>query len=116
MPGQDHPDYTPEAADSPGSQTRRTGLSRRSLLRRGGLVGAAGLAVAAGGGSLAAVASSGSSGGKGAQLDSAAKHRGPIVVYITDPTSGEMEIFAGTGKTTRRNHTMANWAISNAPR
>jgi hypothetical protein len=117
MPGQDYPDRMPEAADPAGTQTLPAGLSRRSLLRRGGVVGAVGLAVAAGGGaSLAAVASSKSHGNLSAQTDSDAAGSGPIIIYLADPKSGEMDIFAGTSVTRHRDLSMAAKAASMAPR
>ncbi|MBO0825793.1 MAG: hypothetical protein J2P27_18365 [Actinobacteria bacterium] len=99
MPSQDQ-DHSPEP-------------SRRSLLRRGAVVGAAGLAVAAGGGgALAAVMSSHSNGN--AQL-AGGRGSGPIVIYLADPASGEMEIFAGTGRTRHTNRAMASMVASMAP-
>jgi hypothetical protein len=111
MPGQDYPDHTPEAADSPVTALP----SRRSVLRRGAFVGAAGLAVAAGGGGLAKALSA-QSGSSSAQTAADAASSGPIVIYMADPASGEMDIFRGTGKTTHRNQAMASLVASMAPR
>jgi hypothetical protein len=96
MPSQDHP-------------------SRRSVLRGAG-IGAAGLAVAAaGGGAIAAVTSQ--SRGDAATLSAAdAAGSGPIVIYLKDPRSGEMDIYAGTGKTHHRNTAMAAMVASMAPK
>jgi hypothetical protein len=115
MSSQDHPDRTPETADSPAEHMLQAKLSRRSMLRRGAFVGAAGLAVAAGGGGLAKVLSSASS-DAGVQTDADDTGSGPIFIYIADPRSGEMDIFRGTGKTTHRNQAMASMVTSMAPR
>jgi hypothetical protein len=117
MPGQEYPDDTQEGSDSPFAQMAQASLSRRSLLRRSAMVGAVGLAVAAGGGgAVAAVVSSQSKGAAGAQLTSDAASTGPIVVYLADPRSGEMEIFAGTGSTHHRDPAVASLMASMAPR
>jgi hypothetical protein len=44
-----------------------------------------------------------------------ANGEGPIVIYMADPSSGEMEIFAGTGKSRHTNHAMAAMVKSMAP-
>jgi hypothetical protein len=113
MSGQDYADPTQEAADSPVTQLRQGNLSRRSVLRRGAVAGAVGLALAAGGGgAVAAVMSSQPQGDRGADPDAAT---GPIVIYMADPRSGEMEIFSGTSKTRQTNHAMASMVVSMAP-
>jgi nitrous oxide reductase len=116
MSSQDHQDRTPETADSPTPQMLQAKLSRRSMLRRGAFVGAAGLAVAAGGGGLAKVLSSTSTSDAGVQTAADDTSSGPIFIYIADPRSGEMDIFRGTGKTTHRNQAMASMVTSMAPR
>jgi hypothetical protein len=118
MSGQDHPDPTQEDADSPGTPLRQASLSRRSVLRRGAVAGAVGLAVAAGGGGTAAALLSSQPKGHAAPAADAASATdgsGPIVIYIEDPRSGEMEIFAGTSKTRQTNHAMASMVVSMAP-
>lgn len=115
MPGQEHPDHKPEAADV--TETQQASPSRRSVLRRGAVVGALGVAVAAGGGgALTAVLSSKSQGNSGAQTAADAASSGPIVIYLADPRSGEMEIFSGTTKTRHRNQAMASMVASMAQR
>jgi hypothetical protein len=118
MSGQDHPDPAQEDADSPGTPLRQASLSRRSVLRRGAVAGAVGLAVAAGGGGTAAALLSSQPKGHAAPVADAdaADGSGPIVIYIADPRSGEMEIFAGTSKTRQTNHAMASMVVSMAPR
>lgn len=117
MPRQDYPDPTPEAAESSGAQTPEVSPSRRAVLRRGALAGAVGLAVAAGGGgAVAAVMASQPQVGHGAQPALDAASEGPIVIYLADPRSGEMEIFAGTGRARHKNLAMASMVASMAPR
>ncbi len=116
MPGQDYPDRRPEAADSPLAHIVKAPTSRRSLLRSGVGLGAIGLAVAAGGGGAAAALLSPHSQADATQSASDTTSSGPIVIYIADPKSGEMEIFAGTSKTHARNDAMASMAASMAPR
>jgi hypothetical protein len=120
MSGQDYPDPAPEAAESPLARLGQAKLSRRSVLRRGGVVGAVGLAVAAGGGGAAAALLSSQSKGNAASTGTgtgtaAAQGSGPIVIYMADPQSGEMEIFRGTGKTRQTNQAMASMVVSMAP-
>jgi hypothetical protein len=116
MPRQDYPDPTPGAGDSLVTQTPQAAPSRRSVLRRSAVVGAVGLAVVAGGGgTMAAVLSSQSKGEPGGQPASDAASSGPIVIYMADPQSGEMEIFAGTGRTRHNNKAMASMVASMAP-
>lgn len=116
MPGQDYPDHQPEAADSPLAQIVQAPTSRRSLLRGGVGFGAIGLAVAAGGGGVAAALLSSRSPGDATEPASDVASSGPIVIYIADPKSGEMDIFAGTSKTHARNQAMASMVVSMAPR
>jgi hypothetical protein len=117
MPRQDYPDPTADAEDSPVTQPRQASLSRRSVLRRGAAAGAVGLAVAAGGGgAVAAVMSSPPKGEPGQQPAPETASAGPIVIYMADPRSGEMEIFAGTSRTRHKNQAMASMVASMAPR
>jgi hypothetical protein len=122
MSGQDYPDPAPQGGESPFARLGQAKLSRRSVLRRGGVVGAVGLAVAAGGGSAAAALLSSQSKGNAASTGTgtgaaaaAATGSGPIVIYMADPQSGEMEIFRGTGKTRQTNQEMASMVVSMAP-
>jgi len=122
MPGQDYPNGSSEPSDSPVTE-RQSQLSRRSVLRRAVGASAVGLAVVAGGGTAAAVVSSRSQrdssrsqGDPATATGAGSTGPGPIVIYMADPTSGEMDIFAGTGKTHHRNQTMAAMVASMAPR
>jgi nitrous oxide reductase len=123
MPGQDYPDRTAQPVSSPDTDERQPPLSRRSMLGRAAGFGAIGLAVAAGGGTAAAVISSRShkdtlaqsQGGSGTAVTANDSGRGPIVIYMADPRSGDMEIFAGTGQSRHTNHAMAAMVTSMAP-
>lgn len=116
MPNQDYSDDQPEAADSPLVQMAKAPTSRRSLLRGGVGLGVIGLAVAAGGGGAAAALLSPDSPGDAAQSATDGASSGPIIIYMADPKSGEMDIFAGTSKTHARNQAMASMVASMAPR
>jgi hypothetical protein len=124
MPGQDYPDRTAPSANSPDTDDRRPPLSRRSVLHRAAGIGAVGLVVAAGGGTTAAVLSARSHKDTSAQPQGSSaiaatangSGPGPIVIYMADSSSGEMEIFAGTGQTRHTNHAMAAMVASMAPR
>ncbi len=117
MSGQGYPDHSPTAADSLATHTEEGRPSRRTVLRRGAIAGTVGLALAAGGGTaVAAVMSSQSKAGPAATSPSDAGSAGPIVVYLADPRSGEMEIFSGTSKTRHTDRAMASMVASMAPR
>jgi hypothetical protein len=116
MPGQDYQDRQPEAADSPLAQMVNAPTSRRALLQRGIGLSAIGLAIAAGGGGAAAALLSSRNQGDATQSATDAASSGPIVIYMADPKSGEMDIFAGTSKTHLRNQAIASMAASMAPR
>jgi hypothetical protein len=69
---------------------------RRSVLRGAAGVGALGLAAAAGAGSVVAASTPAAA----ATTANPAPARGdtPVVVYLRDASSGELEIFAGTSQ------------------
>lgn len=115
MSGQDYPDHSKEAADSSVTQMLQAPTSRRSMLRRSAFAGAIGLAVAAGGGGAAATLLSSQSKAGASQSGTDASSSGPIVIYMADPQSGEMDIYAGTGKTHTRNQSVASLVTSMAP-
>ena len=84
------------------------GPSRRSMLRGAGAVGAVGLAAAVGVGASSAAAAAATK--PGPDNRTAAGDRGtagvehpadtaPLVVYLRDAASGELDIFAGTDRT-----------------
>jgi hypothetical protein len=84
-------------------------VSRRSHLRGAVGVGVVGIAAAAGAGAAVAVTRD-----SGQELKPVGKPvvmapmapsamEGPLVVYISDTTTGEVDVFAGTGQTRMRN-------------
>jgi hypothetical protein len=77
-------------------------LSRRSVLRGAAGVGAVGLAAAGGVTAVAGLARQDTPARPDAAMAADALG-GPVMVYLRDASTGEMEIFAGTGQTTLRN-------------
>jgi hypothetical protein len=79
-------------------------MSRRSLLRGAAGAGVAGLAVAAGAGGVAALTQSRTQAAPSAAKPVAMAEvppnamAGPLVVYLRDTGTGEMDVFAGTGQ------------------
>jgi hypothetical protein len=123
MPGQDYPNHPAQPADSPDVDEGRPPLSRRGVLRRAAGFGAVGLAVAAGGTTAAVLSSRSrkdsptqSQAGSASVASASSPGSGPIVIYMADPGSGEMQIFAGTGQTRHTNHAIAATVASMAPR
>jgi hypothetical protein len=97
------------SAASP-ERRRPPGTSRRSILRGAAGVGAAGLAAAGGAGAAVALTRPASPGA----LANAAKPavvaamppnamEGPLVVYVSDTTTGQLDVFAGTGQMRLKN-------------
>ena len=70
---------------------------RRAVLRGAAGAGAIGLAAAAGVGTAGASASAATATPEQEQASAAAVT--PVVVYLRDASSGELEIFAGTSRT-----------------
>ena len=70
---------------------------RRAVLRVGAGAGAIGLAAAAGVGTVATSASAATATPDQEQAPAATDT--PVVVYLRDASSGELEIFAGTSRT-----------------
>ena len=77
-------------------------VSRRSLLRGAVGVGAVGIAAAGGAGAAVALTRPASPAQADAAKPAAALPAnatdGPLVVYLRDTTTGELDIFAGTGQ------------------
>jgi hypothetical protein len=92
-----------EGRRSSGSTGRR--LSRRSLLRGAATAGAAGLAVTALGAANPALAATNRS--PAVSLDPAKTPSGPIVVYVRDARSGDIEVLSGTSQTRLRDTDLA---------
>jgi hypothetical protein len=78
-------------------------LSRRSVLRGAAGVGAVGLAAAGGVTAVAGLTRQDAPAGQDTSAATAAVLGGPVMVYLHDASTGEMEIFAGTGQTSLRN-------------
>lgn len=117
---QDYPEVPAEAA-GPAADPEQSRLSRRSMIRRSAGFGAVGLALVAGGGTAAAVLSSHGSKGAGstalgATTTGVVSNPGAIVIYIPDPTTGDMTIFSGAGQTHASNKAMATMVKSMAPK
>jgi hypothetical protein len=87
------------------AQTQR--VSRRSLLRGAAGVSAVGLAAATGAVAIAGPRSTaGPVAGATAGL-ARPDHQGPVMVYLRDAATGEMDVFAGTGQVTLRDPALA---------
>jgi predicted lipid-binding transport protein (Tim44 family) len=125
MPPQNQPPYTappqgqtqPQPQAQPQSQPR---VSRRSLLRGGLVGGGIGLAVAAGAG--AAVGITGNSSQTSLKPVSNPvvmapmapnATKGPLVVYISDTSTGVLDVFAGTGATQIHNPALVAQLLDN---
>jgi hypothetical protein len=81
-------------------------MSRRSMLRGAAGAGAVGLVAAAGAGAVVAAARPEA---KAAAPDLAAMpaHAGPVIVYLRDAKTGELEVFAGTSQVQFRDPALA---------
>ena len=106
------------------------GPSRRSMLRGAGAAGAVGLAAAVGVGSASGVAAAATrpaadnrAAAAGAE-HSADAAGAPLVVYLRDAASGELDVFSGTSHTVIRDRALAarltrtpsgNWHPRNSP-
>jgi hypothetical protein len=95
-------------------------LSRRSVLRGAAGAGAVGLAAATGAGlGVAATRQSGEPGLPPASRPAviagmpAAALTGPLVVYIADTSSGQFDIFGGTGQIRVRNPALVRQLLAN---
>ena len=83
------------------------GPSRRSMLRGAGAVGAVGIAAAVGvgaasGAATAATRPAADNRAAGGAERSAGPAGAPLVVYLRDAASGELDIFSGTSHTVLR--------------
>jgi hypothetical protein len=108
-PAVPHPATVPE---------RPSRLSRRSLLRGAAGAGAVGFAAVSGAGAVIAAARPAAAAAKPA-ADAAepairAADAGPLVVYLRDAATGEMEVFAGAGQTRFRDPALAARLLSRA--
>jgi len=90
------------------------GPSRRSMLRGAGAAGAVGLAAAVGvgaasGAAAAATRPAADNRAADSRADAGAEHSAgaPVVVYLRDASSGELDIFAGTSHTVIKDRDLA---------
>jgi len=81
-------------ADPAAAQERPSRISRRSVLR-GAAVGAGAVGLATVAGAVPAMASSRPATVPAGDAGHGAASAGPIVVYLRDAASGELEVFAG---------------------
>jgi hypothetical protein len=97
-------DYSLEQSDYVTEQS--PAFTRRSVLRTAAGAGAAGLVTTA---TLAATTGPALAAGRRAAptAAAAAQSREPIVVHVRDLATGEMDIFAGTSQTRRRDRALA---------
>jgi hypothetical protein len=95
-PAQSHADPNPGETAPP---------SRRSVLRGAAGVGAVGLAAAAGPALAADNRRAAAPARPGTALP--ADTAGPLVVYLRDAASGELDVFAGTSHAVIRDHELA---------
>jgi hypothetical protein len=94
MPAQSHPEPT-------------EGPSRRSMLRGAGAVGAVGIAAAVGVGAASGGAAAATLPAANNRAVAGAEHPAdaagaPLVVYLRDAASGELDVFSGTSHTVIR--------------
>jgi hypothetical protein len=73
--------------------------ARRAVLRGAAGAGALGLVAAAGAGSVAAAPAASAAPASPAREHAPAANDTPVVVYLRDASSGELEIFSGTSRT-----------------
>jgi hypothetical protein len=108
-PSPSHADPNPDQAAPP---------SRRSVLRGAAGVGAVGFAAAIGVGAVAAPALAAESRRSAAQTRSDSGQpeaaAGPLVVYLRDAASGELDVFAGTSHAVIRDPALVAWLTSAA--
>jgi hypothetical protein len=88
------------------------GPSRRSLLRGAGAAGAVGLVAAAGVGAASGVAAAATRPAADNRVVAGPEHAAdaagaPLVVYLRDAASGELDIFSGTSHTVLRDRALA---------
>lgn len=94
-------------------------MARRSLLRGAVGVGALGLAAAGAGGVVAATRSSAATtlmpSAKPVEVAPMAPSAmaGPMVVYLRDATTGEFDVFGGTGQVTVKNPALVSQLMKN---
>lgn len=82
-------------------------MSRRNVLRGAAGAGAVGLAAAAGAGAVAAAAHPATAKPGAAGPAALPSHHDPVVVYLRDASSGELDVFTGTSQVRFRDRALA---------
>jgi len=82
-------------------------MSRRSVLRGAAGAGAVGLAAAAGAGAVAAAARPAAKAGTAPTPAAMPAHADPVVVYLRDARTGELDVFTGTTQVRFRDPALA---------
>jgi hypothetical protein len=110
----------PSASEPDSAQEGPSRVSRRSLLRGAGAVGVAGVAAAGGAGAVVALVRPKAEpvllpAAKPVALAAMPPNAmaGPLVVYLADTATGEMDVFAGTGQIRLRNPAMVGQLLRN---
>ena len=90
-------------------QESQARVSRRSVLRGAAGAGAVSLAAAGGVATVAAITGQDHPARQTAQqeVSPADALAGPVMVYLRDASTGEMDVFVGTGQTSLRNPALA---------
>lgn len=93
-------------------------VSRRSLLRGGAIAGAlsVGAAMVGGAGTFASAATVKAGQKEWGPQAPEWNGSGPIIIYVSDLSSGQLEIFAGTSKTQHVDRSLAQRVAALAPR
>jgi hypothetical protein len=114
MPAHDQADPAVDPGAVPAPAFR---VSRRSLLRGAAGAGAVGIAAVSGAGAVMAAARPATAAAPAdARTVNAARlaDAGPLVVYLRDAATGEMEVFAGAGQARFRDPALAARLLSRA--
>lgn len=117
MPPQTQPNLS-STSEPDTAQERSSRVSRRSLLRGAGVVGVAGVAAGGAGAVVALVQKPDTTlmpTDKPVAMSAMPPNAmdGPMVVYLADTTTGEMDVFAGTGQIRLRNPAMVGQLMRN---
>lgn len=115
------PNATEPSVSEPGTAAQGASrVSRRSLLRGAGAVGVAGVAAAGGAGAVVALVRPKPEpvllpAAKPVALATMPPNAmaGPLVVYLSDTSTGEMDVFGGTGQIRLRNRALVGQLLRN---